>query len=39
VLAAITAASVVALRETAPRVAGGRAEEAFERVALSMDPV
>ena len=28
-LAAITAASVVALRETAPRVAGGRAEEAY----------
>jgi metabolite-proton symporter len=38
-LAAITAASVVALRETAPRVAGGRAEEAYEQVALSMDPV
>jgi MFS transporter, MHS family, shikimate and dehydroshikimate transport protein len=34
VLAAITAASAVALPETAPRVAGGRAEEEFEHVAL-----
>jgi hypothetical protein len=35
VLAAITAASVVVLPETAPRVVGQQAEKEFEQVAQS----